>query len=99
MYIYDIDEGEYIRLRGVDFGAGAKQFSISAAATGKCTVTLRLDAENGPVIGTVKIGSTGSPDAYKTFKAKVKDASSVHDLYLCFSDAEGDVRLDYWQFK
>ena len=62
-------------------------------------MTLRLDAENGPVIGTVKIGSTGSPDAYKTFKAKVKDASSVHDLYLCFSDAEGDVRLDYWQFK
>ncbi len=99
MYIYDIDEGEYIRLRGVDFGAGARQYAIWAASTGKCTVTLRIDSENGPVIGTVKIGSTGSPDTYKTFKAKVRNASSVHDLYLCFSDAEGDVRLDYWQFK
>ena len=99
MYIYDIDDGEYIRLRGVDFGAGARQFSISAASTGRCTLTLRLDSENGPVIGTVRIGSTGSEDVYRTFKAKVKDASSVHDLYLCFSDAEGDVRLDFWQFK
>ena len=99
MYIYDIDNGEYIRLRGVDFGAGAKQFSISAAATGSCTVTLRLDSENGPVIATVKIGSTGSVDTYKQFSAKVKSASSVHDFYICFGDVQGDIHLDWWIFK
>ncbi len=99
MYIYDIDNGEYIRLRGVDFGAGAKQFSISAAATGTCTVTLRLDSENGPVVGIVKIGATGSLDTYKTFATKVKGANSVHDFYLCFGDVNGDVHLDYWIFK
>ena len=94
-----IDNGEYIRLRGVDFGAGAKQFSIFAAAMGSCTVTLRLDSENGPIIGSVKIGSTGSVDAYKLFSTKIKDANSVHDLYLCFGDAQGEVHLDYWMFK
>ena len=99
MYIYDIDNGEYIRLRGVDFGAGAKQFSISAAATGSCAVTLRLDSENGPVVGTAKIGSTGSVDTYKQFSAKVKGASSVHDLYLCFGDVQSEVHLDWWIFK
>ena len=99
MYIYDIDNGEYIRLRGVDFGAGAKQLSISAAGTGSCSVTLRLDSENGPVIGTAKISGTGSPDAYKLFSAKVKGAYSVHDFYLCFGNVDGEVRLDYWQFK
>ena len=99
MYIYDIDNGEYIRLRGVDFAAGAKQFSIVAAATGSCTVTLRLDSENGPMVGIAKIGGTGSLDSYKPFTAKVKGANSVHDFYLCFSQVQGDVRLDYWQFK
>ena len=99
MYIYDIDNGEYIRLRGVDFGAGAKQFSIAAAATGSCTVTLRLDSENGPVIGTVKIGATGSLDTYKSFATKIKGANSVHDFYLCFGDVNGEVHLDYWIFK
>jgi len=99
MYICDIDNGEYIRLRGVDFGAGAKAFSICAAATGSCSVTLRLDSESGPVVGTADIRSTGSLDVYKQFSAKVKGVNSVHDLYLCFGNVQGDIRLDYWKFK
>ena len=99
MYIYNINDGEYIRLRGVDFGKGAKSFAMTAAATGSCTITLRLDGMHGPVIGTVTIGKTGSVEKYKSFSTKVKDATGVHDLYLCFSDANGDVHLDWWQFK
>ena len=99
MYIYDLNDGEYIRLRGVDFGGGANQFSIMAAATGTATITLRLDGQHGPVIGTVTIGKTGSVEKYKEFKGKVKDAAGVHDLYLCFDKTQGDVRLDYWKFK
>ena len=61
MYIFDINDGEYIRLRGVDFGKSAKQFSIVAAAAAQagCTVTLRLDSVKGDVIGTAVIKSTG----------------------------------------
>ena len=99
MYIFDINDGELIKLRGVDFGRGASRFSISAAGTGACTVTLRLDSQNGPVIGQTLISRTGSVDSYRTFNTKVSNASGVHDLYLCFSNTSGDVRLDWWQFK
>ncbi len=100
MYIYDLDDGEYIRLRGVDFGEkGAKQFAITAAATGTATVTLRLDSQKGDIIGTAVIGKTGSVEKYKSFTAKVKNATGVHDLYLCFDKAQGDVHLDWWTFK
>ena len=101
MYVFDIDNGEYIRLRGVDFGQGARQFSIVAAAAAKagCTVTLRIDSQDGPVVGTAVVKSTGSAEKYKTFTAKVNGATGVHDLYLCFDNSQGDVRLDYWQFK
>ena len=102
MYIYDINDGEYIRLRGVDFGSkGAKQFAITASAAIKagCTITLRLNSNKGPVIGTLNVKSTGSVDKYRTFTTKVKEATGVHDLYICFSNAQGDVHLDWWQFK
>ena len=99
MYIFDINDGEYIKLRGVDFGKGAKQFNIIAAATGGCTISLRLDSADGPVVGTVTIGKTGSVEKYRTFSGKVKNATGVHDLYICFDKASGDVRLDWWQFK
>ena len=100
MYIYDIDNDEYIRLRGVDFGSkSARQFLVAAAAEGSCQLTLRLNAADGPVIGTMTVKSTGSVEKYKTFTAKVSQATGVHDLYICFDHVEGDVRLDYWQFK
>jgi len=99
MYIYDINNGEYIKLRGVDFGKGAKQFNISAASIGGVTVNLRLDSNKGPVVGAVTIGKTGSVEKYRVFSGKVKNVAGVHDLYICFDKASGDVRLDYWQFK
>ena len=67
MYVYHIDNGEYIRLRGVDFAKRAKRFTMTAAAT--------------------------------AFNTKVKGASGVHDLYLCFGNVSGDIHLDWWQFK
>ena len=100
MYIYDLNDGEYIRLRGVDFGEkGARQFAIMAAAAGAATVTLRLDSNKGEVIGTAVIKNTGSVENYKAFTAKVKNATGVHDLYLCFDKTQGDVRLDWWKFN
>jgi len=119
MYVFDINDGEYIRLRGIDFGdKGAKSFAITAAANTQhpssntqpagATVTLRLDSQDGPVIGTVRITATGAADKYRQFTAKVsmtddkgrrQTVTGVHDLYLCFADASGDVRLDWWQFK
>ena len=99
MYIFDIDDGELIRLRGVDSAKGAQKFTISAASTGHCTITLRLDSPNGTVIGTVNITKTKSAEKYRAFSTNVSDAAGVHDLYICFSDTSGNNRLDYWQFK
>ena len=99
MYVFDINDNEYIRLRGVDFGQGAKSFAITAAAKGSCTVTLRLDSPKGPAVGTAVIKNTGSVDKYRQFTTKVHDAQGVHDLYLYFDHGQGDIRLDWWQFK
>ena len=99
-YITDVNDGEYIRVRGVDFGQkGAKTFALTAAAQGSATVTLRLDSQDGPVVGTLTVKDTGSIDRFRQFTTKVKGAAGVHDLYLCFDHTSGDIRLDWWQFK
>ena len=99
MYVTDINDGEYIRLRGVDFGnKPPREFTITAASTGSCTITLHVDGVCGSVIGKVTIGATASLDDYKTFTAAAEIAQGVHDLYLCFSNATGETHLDWWQF-
>ena len=100
MYVFDINDGEYIRLRSVNFSAkSAKQFLISAAASGSVEISLKLDNVEGPVIGKTTVKSTGSLEKYKSFTAKVQNASGVHDLYICFDKTQGDIHLDWWQFK
>ena len=99
MYVCNISDGKYIRLRGVDFGQnGARRFSINASATGTTTITLRLDSADGPVIGKTVVKSTGSLEKYRDFGGKVSQPTGVHDLYLCFGQTQGDVRLDWWTF-
>ena len=99
MYVNDIDNGEYIRLRGVDFASGASQFSITAAATGTVEISLRLDSPDGKEIGKILVKPTGNIEKYKAFTGKVSGASGVHDLYITFQNANGEVRLDWWSFK
>lgn len=98
--VTDLNDGEYIRVRGVDFGAkGAREFALTAAANGTATVTLRLDAQDGPVVGVVTVKDTGSTDSFQSFTTVVEGATGIHDLYLCFDKTMGDVRLDWWQFS
>ena len=100
MYIYDLNDGEFIKLRGVDFGEkGARQFSMTAASTGGCKVTLHIDGLEGAVIGEAVISKTGSVEKYKSFTSKVSNVQGVHDLYLCFDNTNGETRLDWWTFK
>ncbi len=103
VYLYDLDEGEYIRLRAVDFDKKApRTFRLTAAAAegASATISIHLDAPGGPLLGTVEVTSTGSVDNYVRFASnlKSKQATGIHDLYFCIDRTQGDVRLDWWQF-
>ncbi len=99
MYVFDLNDGEYIRLRGVDFGVkGPKEFYITAQALGAqagAIITLRVDSQDGPAFSKVTVSAT---DSYKEFATKTEVVKGIHDLYICFSKVKGDVRLDWWRF-
>ena len=100
MYITDIDEGEYIRVRGVDFGSeGANKFLARvASAKGSGTIVLHIDGIEGPVIGRAVVKATGGDEKFKTVQTKISITSGVHDLYLQFEGLKGTFNFDWWQF-
>ena len=101
MNVCDIDNGDYIKVKGVDFGAGASMFGarVASAATGG-KIELRLDHVDGKLIGTCPIKNTGGDQQWEHVSCKVSGATGVHDLYLVFKGGEGDLfKFNWWKFK
>ena len=102
VYVTDIHDGAYIKVRAVDFGdKGASKFLASvASATKNSSIELRLDSETGPLIGTLKVKPTGTLDKWKTQSCRVNGAKGVHDLYLKFTGNSSPLmNFDWWKFN
>lgn len=103
LYVGNIDSGEYILVRNVDFGSvKPRKFEVSAASVKKGgSIELRVGSPDGILIGKVKIKDTGSIDRYTVNTASVSGLNGVRDLYIVFrgADTHGDLfRLDWWKF-
>ncbi len=101
--VTNIDEGEFILVKGVDFGNGAKKFTTSAYAhlLGG-TIEIHVDSKNGPTIGIVKI--TNTKDLYLEFSTNINNSiKGIHDLYFVFKGGDIQQRnlfyLDWWKFE
>ncbi|MEX1048894.1 MAG: LamG-like jellyroll fold domain-containing protein [Akkermansiaceae bacterium] len=100
--VNSISNGDWIRFRDVDFGAGATGFVARAAGTASGNIELRLNGPTGTLIGTCAVTSTGSSNTWKTFSTTVNGtlASGVHDLYLRFTGGSSSSLFEFatWQF-
>lgn len=101
MNVCDIDDMDYIKVKGVDFGAGAASFRAAVASeTDGGVVEIRLDSLEGPLVGTCAVPGTGAWQTWTTSYCTVHVASGVHDLFLIFSGGDGKLlNLDWWQFQ
>lgn len=102
MYVTNISNGDYVKVRSVDFGKGAKKFSAgvaSASQGGK--IEIHIDAKNGSLLGTLDVNDTGDIQTWKTLSCKVNKVKGVHDLYFVFKGGAGDnlFNFDCWQLK
>ncbi|MFF5289499.1 family 43 glycosylhydrolase [Paractinoplanes globisporus] len=96
-----IDNGDYIKVKGVAFGAGATSFSArvaSAASGGK--IELRLGGTSGTVAGTCTVPGTGGWQTWTTITCPVSGATGTQDLYLRFTGGSGSLfNVNWWQFS
>jgi hypothetical protein len=102
VYVTDVSNGDYIKVRAVDFGGrGASKFLASvASATDGASIELRLDGISGELAGTLAVKSTGASDKWETQSCSVNGVKGVHDLYLKFTGGGGLLlNFDWWKFE
>jgi arabinoxylan arabinofuranohydrolase len=100
-YVTDIDNGDYIKVRSVDFGKGAKSFEASVASTSKgMKIKIHIDSLSGPLLGTCAVESTGDLQKWVTKKCALSKTKGIHDLYFVFMGEDGGTfNFDWWKFK
>lgn len=97
MNVTEISGGDYIKVKDVEFGAGATAFEMRvAAASGGASVELRLDGEGGMLVGSCAVESTGGEQSWATQTCSVDGASGKHDLFLVFTG--GGFDFNWWRF-
>lgn len=102
MNVTQISNGDWIRVRGVDFGvSGAAKFNARVASTAAGgSIEVRLGTETGKVIATCPVPATGGNQTFETVTCDVTGATGAQDLYFKFtaSGSQG-FNFDYWQFS
>jgi len=103
MAVADIDDGDFIQVRNVDFGAKSPQSFRASVAAGKTggTIEIHLDSALGKLIATLRIDATGGEQTWKTLATAVSSATGVHDLFFVFGTNGGSAhfKFDWWQFE
>ncbi len=102
MNVTSISNGDWIRIRGVNFQDGADEFLARVAATNSdSSIELRLDSLGGTLLGTCDVPNTGGVQTWTTASCTVSNASGVHDLYFSFEGPDGIDLFNFnkWQFE
>lgn len=101
VYVTDISNNDYIKVRSVDFGKGAKTFEASVASANEGgSIEIHIDSPTGTLLGTCVVKSTGGATNWTVQSCKVNKANGVHDIYFVFKGGEGDLfNFDWWKFS
>jgi hypothetical protein len=96
-----IENGDYIKVKGVSFAAGATSFTARvASATSGGRIEVRLDSTGGPLAGTCTVAGTGGWQTWTTVSCPVSGATGTRDLYLRFAGGSGFLlNVNWWQFS
>jgi hypothetical protein len=102
MDVDSIRNGDWIKVKGVDFGAGALYFMARvASALSGGSIGLHLDSAAGTLVGTCSVPGTGGWQKWVSQSCAVSGATGVHDLYLTFTGGSSNAllfNLHWWQF-
>ncbi|MFE7871747.1 family 43 glycosylhydrolase [Micromonospora humida] len=96
-----IENGDYIKVKGVGFGTGATSFNARVASAGSGgTIEVRLDSTTGTRVASCSVPVTGGWQNWQTVSCPVSGATGTHDMYLRFTGGSGTLfNVNWWQFN
>jgi arabinoxylan arabinofuranohydrolase len=101
-FVTDIDDGDYIQVRNVDFNQKNPKTFVASAAAEKAggTIEVRLDNLTAEPIAKIQVEVTDGLPQGKSFSASVKSVSGIHDVYFTFHTPDGArFKFDWWKFE
>lgn len=103
VYVTNIDNNDYIRVRNVDFeNNGAASFIANVASDlNGGIIEIRVDEIDGDIIGELNVSYTGGWDEWITKTTKVENVKGVRDIYFVFKGDPVQEQLfnfDNWKF-
>lgn len=100
MNVCDIENGDNIKVKGVDFGKGAASFDARVASGSQGgKIEIRLGSPTGKLVGTCAVSGTGGWQKWETVNCTIDGAAEVHDLYLVFTGDSGLLlNFNWWKF-
>ena len=102
MNVANIENGDFIKVKGVNFSSGTASFDVRvASATSGGNIEIRLnDSTAGTLLGTCAVTGTGGWQTWVTRTCTVSNATGIHDLYLMFTGGSGFLfNVNWWKFN
>ena len=103
VFVNQIHDGDYIKVRAVDFGDESPEEFIAhlKSYAGDAKLEIHLDAVDGYPISSIDFSGKEPAEAFEEFTASVEPVTGVHDLYFVFQGPSNQELFDfnYWLFK
>jgi hypothetical protein len=102
VWVSDIHNGDWIKLREVDFSKAPSTITVTAAsALQGGQIEVHLDSIKGEKIATVDIAPTGGWEEWEDFSAPISKIQGTRDVFFLFKGLKGCklFNLDKWFFK
>jgi arabinoxylan arabinofuranohydrolase len=100
MNVANIENGDYLKVKGVAFGTGATSFTARvASATSGGRLEVRVGSPTGMVVGTCTVPGTGGWQSWTSVSCPVSGLTGTQDVYLRFTGGSGFLfNVNWWQF-
>ena len=101
MDVDSIHNGDFIKVKGVDFGTnGAASFEARvASATSGGNIEIHIDTTTGPLLGTCAVTGTGGWQTWTTKSCTVSGVTGVRNLFFKFTGGNGLLfNFNWWKF-
>jgi len=111
IYVTNINNGDFIEVRGADLKNGVKFFEARLAPGTGGVIEIHLDSLNGRIAGVASVkgsrqtggwkkNSARQTRDWKNYSARMEKAHGVHDLFWVFKGGEGNLfDFDWWKFN
>ncbi|NLE01914.1 MAG: family 43 glycosylhydrolase [Fibrobacter sp.] len=102
MNVDSIHNGDYIKVKGVDFKTAGPDLFEARVASGSNggSIELRIDSLNGQKIGTCTVQGTGGWQNWVTKSCDVINVTGKHDLFFKFTGGNGLLfNFNWWKFS